>query len=818
MPGGTDIRRNLKTLAGVALAMLLLLLAALFAAQATMSAQHHMLQEVLLPLEENMTALQGVLSAAFQREAEISSTTASAEVSALRDRGAIEQALTTVEVTLRDRLTRTGDDRLRARGDGLKELIGDFLLSDDALFADVASVHALDAQFRSRLETQQANLQDNLLRLQDVAGRVRLAKVLLLRRVGAGTDGALPLLGSDVFAQGDTALDVHVSMQRYAMLVAQIGTLPSADALNSLLASGLPQAQERVSVELAELADLTSKDAELAPRVAELREHFAQVERAVTDATDSNSLTALRYQHFAARQHGQATRVRAAASAKRLLAAADELALRVGQAADRAGIVADSRSLAIRLTSILLALLGMVVCVFGGRRIGQSIQKLRATNRSLSDLKEELLNVNASVEREVVAKTAQLRANVDRFRTLVESTNAVPWEMDPETLELTYISPQAKKILGIQQGPGSSDPPRLWEAIHPDDRARAKTRLSDLARCKGAKHLEMEYRVVTPEGRQIEARTIASFVAVSGMADAIRGITLDVTMQKKLEFELNQAQKLESVGRLASGVAHEINTPIQFVSDSVHFVREAIGDLTDLVAKYRSVTQSIAQGAHWREVAEGLAQAENDADLDFLLDKIPEALNRSLDGLDRVATIVRSMKAFAHPGQEETTSADLNEAVQSTLVIASNEYKYVADVETSFGEIPRVTCHLGDINQAVLNIVVNAAHAIGDLVKGTENRGRITVRTQRENASVVISVGDTGGGIPEAIRARIFDPFFTTKEVGKGTGQGLAIARSIVQEKHGGDLWCESEIGVGTTFFIRLPILGKKESSMGAAA
>ncbi|HXN30740.1 MAG TPA: ATP-binding protein, partial [Polyangiaceae bacterium] len=805
----TNIRRNLITLAGVALAMLLLLLGALFAVQATMSAQHHLLQDVLLPLEQDMTALQGALSAAFQREADISSTTGSAEVAALRDRGAVERALTTVEVTLRDRLTQVDDDPLRARGEKLQEKIGDFLVSDDALLAAVVAAHALDAHFRSELETVQGSLQDGLLRVQDVAGRLRLAKVLLLRRMGPGTDGAKQLVGRDVFAQGDAALDLQGSMQRYAMLVAQIGTLASADALNSLLANGLPQARERVSEDIDELADLTSADPDLAPRVAVLGEHFKQIERAVTDADDSKSLASLRYAHFHERQHAQRTRSGAATSAKGLLAAADDLALQARNVADRAGRVADSRSRAIRFVSILLAVLGVAVCLFAARRIGQSIEELGATNRRLSDLKVELLDVNASVEREVVAKTAQLTANMDRFKTLVESTNAVPWEMDPVTLELTYISPQAKKIFGIDGGPGSANGPRLWEAIHPDDRARARTRLSDLARAKGMKDLDMEYRVVTKEGRQIEVRTIASFEAVSGVVDAIRGITFDVTRQKKLECELNQAQKLESVGRLASGVAHEINTPIQFVSDSIHFVREAIADLTPLIAKYRSVTQAIAREGHGGELTAGLAQAESDADLDFLLEKIPQALNRSLDGLDRVATIVRSMKAFAHPGQEETTSADLNEAIQSTLVIATNEYKYVADMETLLGDIPRVTCHLGDINQAVLNIVVNAAHAIGDVVKGTEARGRITVRTLREDASVVISVSDTGGGIPEAIRARIFDPFFTTKEVGKGTGQGLAIARSVVHEKHGGDLWCESEVGVGTTFFIRLPIEGR---------
>jgi signal transduction histidine kinase len=191
-------------------------------------------------------------------------------------------------------------------------------------------------------------------------------------------------------------------------------------------------------------------------------------------------------------------------------------------------------------------------------------------------------------------------------------------------------------------------------------------------------------------------------------------------------------------------------------------------------------------------------------------------LNRSLDGLHRVATIVRSMKEFAHPDTHEMTLVDINQAIQSTLIIAGNECKYVADVETELGEIPLVRCHGGGLNQAFLNIVVNAAHAIKAVVGDTEARGRIVVRTRRDGESVVISVSDTGGGIPDTIRERIFDPFFTTKEVGQGTGQGLAIARTVIIEQHAGELTFESEPGHGTTFFMRLPIAGTERTTAAA--
>jgi two-component system, NtrC family, sensor kinase len=164
------------------------------------------------------------------------------------------------------------------------------------------------------------------------------------------------------------------------------------------------------------------------------------------------------------------------------------------------------------------------------------------------------------------------------------------------------------------------------------------------------------------------------------------------------------------------------------------------------------------------------------------------------------------MKEFAHPDQAEKKYADLNQAIRSTLVVAHNEYKYVAEIDTEFGELPAVQCYLGEINQVILNLLVNASHAIADVVKDTGSRGKLTVRTRLDGDAVEISIGDTGCGIPEAAREKIFDPFFTTKEVGKGTGQGLAIARSVIVNKHGGTLRFETECGKGTTFFIRLPI------------
>jgi signal transduction histidine kinase len=285
-------------------------------------------------------------------------------------------------------------------------------------------------------------------------------------------------------------------------------------------------------------------------------------------------------------------------------------------------------------------------------------------------------------------------------------------------------------------------------------------------------------------------------------------VAFDIRDRRRLELELRQAQKLESVGRLASGVAHEINTPIQFVSDSLQFLREATADMLGVIDKLVVVQQSVEAGAPSQAAATEAAKAAETADLPYLIERVPEAVDRSLDGLGRVATIVRSMKEFAHPDAQDMTAIDLNRAITSTLVIARNEYKYVADLETGFDDLPLVRCHVGDINQVILNLVVNAAHAIGDVVGQSGDKGRIDVTTRRDGDDVVIEIRDNGGGIPEHVRGRIFEPFFTTKGVGKGTGQGLAISRAVVVDKHRGQLSFATEMGKGTTFTIRIPIQG----------
>jgi signal transduction histidine kinase len=297
-----------------------------------------------------------------------------------------------------------------------------------------------------------------------------------------------------------------------------------------------------------------------------------------------------------------------------------------------------------------------------------------------------------------------------------------------------------------------------------------------------------------------------SEVHIAGM-HLFTAIIRDLTHQKQLQCELAQAQKLESVGQLAAGIAHEINTPIQYVGDNTRFLEEAFGGLDTAWDGFDKLLQAAKEGHIDQPLLAEVEAALLRADIEYLREEVPLAIEQSLSGIGRVAKIVRAMKEFSHPGAEEKCLVNLADALETTITVARNEWKYVAEMVTEFDpELPEVSCLPGELNQVFLNLIVNAAHAIGDALGevGVE-KGTITVGTLRHGERAEVFVRDTGIGIPKKIQDRIFDPFFTTKEVGKGTGQGLAIARSVV-DKHGGTIHCESTEGQGTTFFVRLPL------------
>jgi two-component system NtrC family sensor kinase len=285
----------------------------------------------------------------------------------------------------------------------------------------------------------------------------------------------------------------------------------------------------------------------------------------------------------------------------------------------------------------------------------------------------------------------------------------------------------------------------------------------------------------------------------------------EIQERERMGNELRRAQKLESVGRLAAGIAHEINSPIQYIGDSISFLQTAQTDFAQLLTLYRTAFQQLAQNHSPQAVLARLEGAEQGFDFAFLCKEMPRAFQRTLEGVERTAAIVRAMKEFAYPDGIEQNPADLNRAIETTLLVAHNEYKYNAQMETRLGELPPVICNVGELNQVFLNLIVNAAHAIAESGKDVET-GRITITTQASGDSVVIGVEDNGCGISEEHLEKIFDPFFTTKPAGRGTGQGLAITRAIITEKHGGTVDVHSAVGSGTRFVLRLPIAGRPAS------
>ncbi len=301
---------------------------------------------------------------------------------------------------------------------------------------------------------------------------------------------------------------------------------------------------------------------------------------------------------------------------------------------------------------------------------------------------------------------------------------------------------------------------------------------------------------------------ISPILDEQGEMEGVLILGTDITDFRVLEAQLSQAQKLESIGQLAAGIAHEINTPAQYVGDTVTFLRDATADLMralDMAAELNGTV--LRDEVCTAEAIARLRAALEKADYTFLKEEMPKSFARALEGIERVSAIVRAMRSFSHPGESEKKAVDINQAIENTVIVSRNEWKYVATMETDLDpNLPRVVCLPAELNQVFLNLVVNASHAVEDVVRNTQTLGVLRIATVLEDNHVRISITDSGSGIPEAIRNKIFDPFFTTKEVGKGTGQGLTMAYDIVVNKHGGTISFDTEEGRGTTFHIRLPL------------
>ena len=468
--------------------------------------------------------------------------------------------------------------------------------------------------------------------------------------------------------------------------------------------------------------------------------------------------------------------------------------------------------------STMMLVLALGLALFTGRYVARPIVNL---TRSVSEI-----TVDADLSRQVDAsrqdETGELARSFNKMLERLEQAHSETADIrylsdnilahmvdpliivDPQGL-ITRVNPATIDLLGEHRLLGM--PVRK---LFPDPECFASLSSDEAANISG-----LETSVYTSDGREIPVLLSAAVMESTdtsrqGIVIQVRDITEHKQAEKDrqlMEVQLRQAQKLEAVGQLAAGIAHEINTPTQFVNDNTQFLSEAFGDYNRLLTQYQDLLQMAEDGVINKEQIDKVKSVTEEIDLQYLREEVPQAVEQSQEGLGRITKIVRAMKEFSHPGTKEKIPVNINHAIEVTIDVCRNEWKYHAEMKTDFTpDLPLVPCLPDEINQVFLNLIVNAAHAIADAIGNSGKKGVIQITTRLDGDWAEIIISDTGCGIPEKIQKRIFEPFFTTKEVGKGTGQGLTMVYSTVVDKHGGSIEVESEPGVGSTFNIRLPL------------
>jgi PAS domain S-box-containing protein len=474
-------------------------------------------------------------------------------------------------------------------------------------------------------------------------------------------------------------------------------------------------------------------------------------------------------------------------------------------------------------SSIALPLKDESDAVFGALTIYSSEpnaftgEEIRLLEELSGDLAFGIIVLRGRMERSRVEAEVRRLQSEERYRqqrlmeAVLDSVESGIVACDANGL-VTMQNRKARELLGLNAESGAAE---MWAKDSTLYHADGKTQLGPeeiplLRSLRGEQVTNVEVmtrpagyepRVLLTSGQLLRDNEGKIFGAVEALHD--------ITELKTLEVQLRHSQKLEAVGQLAAGIAHEINTPAQFIGDNLLFLKNAFQEVLSVLDVFHHAMKELKTIPDCDRMIRPVTEKETAIDLAFIEENVPPACDAALDGVSRISGIVGAMKEFAHTDRRKKAGADLNRALKATFTIARNEYKYVADLESDLAELPLVMCHLSDLNQVFLNLLLNASHAIADVAKSSSERGKIHVRSAVEGNFVRIEIQDTGCGIPEQIRDRIFEPFFTTKEVGRGTGQGLAIARSIVVDKHHGSLTFTSETGKGTTFIILLPIDGK---------
>ena len=399
------------------------------------------------------------------------------------------------------------------------------------------------------------------------------------------------------------------------------------------------------------------------------------------------------------------------------------------------------------------------------------------------------------------------------YRLITENTTDLISLFDSNGKNV-YSSPSYEKLLGFASWELADE--GIYECIHHEDRDRVREIV--MSTLRAGREVVLQYQMMNKSGAILHLEATTGGIRNSkGQFERLIFVSRDITSQlrqreerKLMELHHLHAQKMESIGQLAAGVAHEMNTPIQYFGDNLRFIRDSFSDLVLVLRAFHSHYLHLESEGYDSNKLNTLKTVWTDADADFLFDEIPKAIEQSLHGVDNLAHIVGAMKEFSHPGTEDKIPVDFNQMIENTLTIARNEWKYIANIELDLASVlPRVSCLPDEIRQMLLNLIINACHAIEEKGMKAEEKGVIHISTslvERDSRFVELRIRDSGSGIPEDVKNRIFEPFFTTKPVGKGTGQGLAVVHNVVIDKHSGQLHVDSTVNEGTTFIILLPV------------
>ena len=424
----------------------------------------------------------------------------------------------------------------------------------------------------------------------------------------------------------------------------------------------------------------------------------------------------------------------------------------------------------------------------------------RAARKEAESLLEEK-------SREVFVANQSLQELAERTRSIVETAAEGILTYD-EHGQIDAINRSARKIFIVE----NCEDLRVQQLLQSPDLEVVLFPGSELDDDgEGQTTVPIEVTGIRMSGQTFVAEAAVSSTQ-SGDARIYTALVRDLSRRKQLEGQLRQAKKMESVGQMAAGIAHEINTPIQFISNNIQFLEGAFADLGELLDLFQKLTEALRAGAETDTLLKEIDTQSELADLPFLREEFPGAINQSLEGIERVATIVRAMKQFSQASSDAKEAVDINHVVENTLAVSASLYLDVAEVSTSLDQsIPPVSVIEGKLNQTIMNLIANAAEAIAE--RNLDAKGMIHVTTERLGDCFQVRVCDNGVGIPPDIQDRIFDPFFTTKEVGKGTGQGLSFVYDVVVNKHEGTVQVNSSSEGGTTVLMTFPMSSSETTS-----